>query len=139
MLHDRNIFYNSMNEKCKHCRTSYKSVDHMATQCDRMAYYDYKQRHDEVLKCLHLALCKYYKISLNNKIRKHELQKFSYNDKVEIRIDTTVKSDIKIKHNSPEIYVVDNANRKIKLIEVGITSITNLTQVEFLKRGYMTC
>ena len=77
-----------------------------------MAYYDYKQRHDEVLKCIHLALCKYYKISLNNKIKKQELQKFSYSDKVEIRIDTTIKTDIKIKHNRPDIYVVGNANGK---------------------------
>ena len=43
MLQDCNIFHNNVNEKCHHCKTKCKSVDHLATQCDRMVYYDYKQ------------------------------------------------------------------------------------------------
>ncbi|KAI5170479.1 hypothetical protein PAEPH01_1465 [Pancytospora epiphaga] len=36
-----------------HCKKRSKTVDRLATQCDRMLYYDYTRRHNEVVRCIH--------------------------------------------------------------------------------------
>ena len=55
LLQDRNIFCGNI-EKCPHCKNSSKSVDHLATKCDRMVGHDYTRRHNEVVRCIHLHL-----------------------------------------------------------------------------------
>ncbi|KAI5175867.1 hypothetical protein PAEPH01_2200, partial [Pancytospora epiphaga] len=40
---------------CPHCKKRSKTVDHLATQCDRMLYHDYTRRHNEVVRCIHLG------------------------------------------------------------------------------------
>ncbi|EQB62250.1 hypothetical protein NAPIS_ORF00171 [Vairimorpha apis BRL 01] len=72
-LQDRNIFLEK-GIKCPHCRDKYKSVDHMATQCDRMLSHDYMRRHNEALRCIHLQLCLNYGLTKSKKIRNHSLQ-----------------------------------------------------------------
>ena len=51
-LQDRNIFFGEK-VQCPHCRAAMKTVDHLATKCDRMLGHDYTRRHNEVLKCIH--------------------------------------------------------------------------------------
>ncbi|KAI5169545.1 hypothetical protein PAEPH01_0799 [Pancytospora epiphaga] len=41
---------------CPHCKKRSKTVDHLATQCDRMLYHDYTRRHNEVVCCIHFGL-----------------------------------------------------------------------------------
>ena len=62
-LQDRNLFGEKVG-KCPHCTERLKTVDHLATQCDRMLYHDYMKRHNEVVRCIHLYMC--------NKIRPSE-------------------------------------------------------------------
>ncbi|WUR04601.1 uncharacterized protein VNE69_09154 [Vairimorpha necatrix] len=57
----------------------------------------------------------------------HSVQQIVANKDVEIRIDTTVKTDIKIKYK-PDIVVVDKKNKLIRMIEIGVTSKENLQQ-----------
>ena len=58
-IQDRNIFWGE-NILCPHCKASVKTVDHLATKCDRMLGHDYMRRHNEVVKCIHLLLCNKY-------------------------------------------------------------------------------
>ncbi|KAM0678086.1 hypothetical protein BDAP_001343 [Binucleata daphniae] len=55
-LQDRNIFL-GVKSLCPHCRLTGKTVDHMATKCNRMLGHDYTRRHNEALRCIHLTLC----------------------------------------------------------------------------------
>ena len=52
------------------------------------------------------------------------------NDNVEIRVDTRIKTDVKIQHNRLDLFVYDKKKKEITLIEVGITNLDLLTQVE---------
>lgn len=53
--------YSSANQMlCNHCNAKIKSVDHLATKCGRLLYINYTQRHDEVLRCLHLHYVIHY-------------------------------------------------------------------------------
>ena len=128
-LQDRNIFFGER-VQCPHCRAALKTVDHLATKCDRMLGHDYTRRHNEVLKCIHLTLCNKYGIKKSKKLRSHSVQEVVANENVEIRVDTRIKTDIKIQHNRPDLFVYDKKRKEITLIEVGITNLDLLTQVE---------
>ena len=128
-LQDRNIFFGEK-VQCPHCRSAFKTVDHLATKCDRMLGHDYTRRHNEVLKCIHLTLCNKYGIRNSKKLRSHSVQEVVANENVEIRVDTRIKTDVKIQHNRPDLFVHDKKRKEITLIEVGITNLDLLTQVE---------
>ncbi|KAM0678134.1 hypothetical protein BDAP_001394 [Binucleata daphniae] len=56
---DKNVFFGEKS-LCPHCRITPKTVEHLATNCNRMLGHDYTIRHNEVLKCIHLTLCNKY-------------------------------------------------------------------------------
>lgn len=128
-LQDRNIF---LGEKvqCPHCRIANKTVDHLATKCDRMLGHDYVRRHNEVVRCIHLLLCNKYGIRRSKKLRTHSVQEVVANENAEIRVDTHIKTDVIIQNNRPDLFVYDKKKKEITLIEVGITNLDLLTQVE---------
>ena len=132
-LQDRNLFGGAPGI-CPHCKERPKSVDHLATQCNRMLGHDYTRRHNEVVKCIHLFLCNKYGIKRSKRLRTHSVQEISANADVEIRVDTTVATSTKQSANRPDIVIHDKKRREIILIEVGITSQDQLTIVENEKK-----
>ncbi|XP_029657979.1 uncharacterized protein LOC115232293 [Octopus sinensis] len=52
---------------------------------------------------------------------------------VEIRVDTTIKTELKIQFNKQDTIVYDKKENMITIIEVGITSQDNLQKVEVKK------
>ena len=128
-LQDRNIFLGET-ANCPHCKVKKKTVEHLATKCDRMLSYDYTRRHNEVVRCIHLQLCNAYNLKSSKNIRSHSVQEIVSNEKAEIRVDTRIKTDVKIQCNKPDIFVLDKVSKEITLIEVGITSKDNLQTVE---------
>ncbi|TBU11109.1 hypothetical protein CWI38_1381p0030, partial [Hamiltosporidium tvaerminnensis] len=126
---DRNVFWGA-DGVCQHCGKSGKTVDHLATRCEKMLGYDYTRRHNEMVRCLHLLLLNRYKFKSLKRIRSHSVQKILDNEYAEIRVDTRIKTDFKIRNNRPDIFILDKKKNKITLIEVGITSQDSLQIVE---------
>ena len=81
-LQDRNIFF-CEKVQCPHCRAATKTVDHLATKCDRMLDHDYMRRHNEVLRCIHLSLCNKYGLKFFKKLRSLSVQEVVANMVVE--------------------------------------------------------
>ncbi|TBU20471.1 hypothetical protein CWI38_0065p0030 [Hamiltosporidium tvaerminnensis] len=128
-IQDRNVFLGAEGV-CQHCNTSRKIVDHLATRCEKMLGHDYTRRHNEVVRCIHLLLLNKYKFKSSKRIRSHSVQEILDNEYAEIRVDTRIKTDVKIRNNRPDIFVLDKRQNKITLIEVGITSQDSLQIVE---------
>ncbi|TBU10851.1 reverse transcriptase [Hamiltosporidium tvaerminnensis] len=128
-IQDRNVFWGAEGV-CQHCNTSRKTVDHLATRCEKMLGHDYTRRHNEVVRCIHLLLLNKYKFKSSKRIRSHSVQEILDNEYAEIRVDTRIKTDVKIRNNRPDIFVLDKRRNKITLIEVGITSQDSLQIVE---------
>ena len=51
-------------------------------------------------------------------MRTHSIQETVANENVEIRVDTRIKTDIKVDKNRPDIFVLDKKKREITLIGV---------------------
>ncbi|TBU13328.1 hypothetical protein CWI38_0465p0010, partial [Hamiltosporidium tvaerminnensis] len=124
-IQDRNVFWGA-DGVCQHCGKSGKTVDHLATRCEKMLGHDYTRRHNEVVRCLHLLLLNRYKFKSSKRIRSHSVQEILDNEYAEIRVDTRIKTDVKIRNNRPDIFILDKNKNKITLIEVGITSQDSL-------------
>ncbi|TBU17925.1 hypothetical protein CWI38_0263p0040 [Hamiltosporidium tvaerminnensis] len=107
-IQDRNVFWGA--------------DDHLATRCEKMLCHDYTRRHNEVVRCLHLLLL--------NRYKSHSVQEILDNEYAEIRVDSRIKTDIKIRNNRPDIFFLDKKKNKITLIEVGITSQDSLQIVK---------
>ncbi|VDN06603.1 unnamed protein product [Thelazia callipaeda] len=56
------------------------------------------------------------------------------NENVKIRVDTRVRTTIRIEADRPNIMIYDKKRRNVILIEVGITSKDRLTEVETEKK-----
>ena len=95
-----------------------------------MLGHDYTRRHNEVVKCIHLILCNKYGLKNSKKLRSHSVEEVVANENVEIWVDTRIKTDVKIQHNRPDLFVYDKKRKEITFIEVGITNLDLLTQVE---------
>ncbi|TBU20477.1 hypothetical protein CWI38_0065p0090 [Hamiltosporidium tvaerminnensis] len=90
-------------------------------------------RHNELVRCLHLLLLNKYKFKSSKRIWSHSVQEILDNEYAEIRVDTRIKTDVKIQNNRPDIFILDKKKNKITLIEVGITSQDLLQLVEIEK------
>ncbi|TBU00191.1 hypothetical protein CWI36_1717p0010 [Hamiltosporidium magnivora] len=128
-IQDKNVFWGT-DGMCQHCGKSGKTVDHLATRCEKMLGHDYTRRHNEVVRCLHLLLLNRYKHKSSKRIRSHSVQEILDNEYAEIRVDTRIKTDVKIRNNRPDIFILDKKKNKITLIEVGITSQDSLQIVK---------
>ncbi|KAF7684152.1 hypothetical protein TCON_0653 [Astathelohania contejeani] len=51
-----------------------KTIDHLATGCDRILGHNYTQRNNEVLRCIHLLLMNKYGFKKTKKLRSHSVQ-----------------------------------------------------------------
>ncbi|KAG0435477.1 LINE-1 reverse transcriptase like protein [Dictyocoela muelleri] len=134
-IQDRNIFYQK--PKCHHCNKSTASVDHIATRCEKMLYFDYKKRHDDIQKIILISILNKY---TNSNIKHYKYQKTKNVhdlEDIKILVDIPIKTDILVTENRPDIVVINKKNKEICFIEVGITNQENLKQVEsFKKRKY---
>ena len=63
-------------------------------------------------------------------MKTYSIQETVANDKVEIRVDTRIKTDACVSHDLPDIFVKDKRRNTITLIEVGITNQDILQTVE---------
>ncbi|TBU11092.1 hypothetical protein CWI38_1390p0010, partial [Hamiltosporidium tvaerminnensis] len=118
-IQDRNVFWGA-DSMCQHCEKSGNTVDLLATRCEKMLGYDYTRRHNEMVRCLHLLLLNRYKFKSSKRIRSHSVQEILDNEFAEIRVDTRIKTDVKIRNNRPDIFILDKKQNRITLIELGL-------------------
>ena len=83
-----------------------------------------------MVRSIHLFLCNKYGLKSSKRIRLHSITEILANKNVEIRVDTRVKTDVKIPHDRPDILVLDKVKNEAIIIEVGITSQDRLKTYE---------
>ncbi|TBU20684.1 hypothetical protein CWI38_0035p0070 [Hamiltosporidium tvaerminnensis] len=92
--------------------------------------HDYTRLNNEVVRYLHIVLLSKYKFKSSKRIRSHPEQEIIDNEYAEIGVYTRIKTDVKIRNNRPDIFILDKKKNKITLIEVGITSKDSLQVAE---------
>ncbi|EQB62329.1 hypothetical protein NAPIS_ORF00094 [Vairimorpha apis BRL 01] len=76
---------------CSHLNQSKRKIDHMATRCKKMLGHNYIRRHNE--------------IPSGKRLRTHSVKQIIANKFIEIRVDTSIKTDVKIRYNKLDIII----------------------------------
>nr|XP_027195135.1 uncharacterized protein LOC113789754 [Dermatophagoides pteronyssinus] len=127
-VQDRNLFFET--RKCKHCSLTNVGVDHLATCCGRLLNSEYKYRHNDVVRSLHLMFCQRYGIERNKRLKNYRVENVIQNNRVKIKSDVPIITDTRIDNNKPDLLVHDLAAKKIWIVEVGITNKDRLKETE---------
>jgi len=132
-LQDRNLYFGGSSVKCPHCRLAPKSVEHLATHCGRMLNFDYRKRHDEVVRFLHFQFTKKYGLNKSKKLKNYKVQNVLSNERVKIKSDVPILTELRMDHYKPDLMVHDLRTKEITLVEVGITNKNILATTELTK------
>ena len=132
-LQDRNLYFGGLQVRCPHCNNGPKNVEHLATFCGRMLEFDYKKRHDEVVRCLHFMFTKRYGLNGKKKLKNYKVQKVVGDEKVKIKSDMAILTELRLEHYKPDLMIHDIRKKEITLVEVGITNKNILDKTELEK------
>ena len=68
------------NSKCRLCGDRDETINHIISECSKLAQKEYKARHDWVGKVIHWEICKKFKIDHDNKWYMHNPEPVLEND-----------------------------------------------------------
>src|SRR5690606_1814057 len=69
----------------------------------------------------------------NKKLKNYKVQNVITNDRVKIKSDVPILTELRIEHNKPDLMIHDLRTKEIILIEVGITNKNILPTTELTK------
>jgi hypothetical protein len=103
--------------------------EHIISSCTVLAQSEYKKRHDIFAKIIHMNLA--VKFNLLKNTQPH----YSYtpescleNDNYKLYFDRTVLTDIHIKHNRPNIIILNKPQKQAYLLDIAVPNSHNITQ-----------
>jgi hypothetical protein len=119
----------SIIDKCKICGTEGETIEHIISSCTVLVQSEYKKRHDIFAKIIHMNLA--VKFNLLKNTQPH----YSYtpescleNDNYKLYFDRTVLTDIHIKHNRPDIIILNKQQKQAYLLDIAVPNSHNITQ-----------
>jgi galactitol-specific phosphotransferase system IIB component len=117
----------SIIDKCRICGTEGKTIEHIISSCTVSAQSEYKKRYDIFAKSIHMNLA----VNLFKNTQPH----YSYtpescleNDNYKLYFDRTVVTDIHIKHNRPDIIILNKQQKQAYLLDIAVSNSHNITQ-----------
>lgn len=131
-LQDRNLFFDK--RSCPNCMNRRLSVDHLATYCGKYVSFEYKRRHDEIVRCLHFMIAKRYGITHNRRLKNYKVEGVVSNERVRIKSDIPILTENRnVQYNKPDLFIHDLKTNEITMIEIGVTNKNDLPTTELTK------
>ena len=95
------------------CRLwSNETINHIISECSKLAQMDYKARHDWVGKVIHWEMCKKFKFDHTNKWYMHNPAPVLENDTHKIRWDFNIQTDHLITVRRPDLIIINKKRRR---------------------------
>ena len=104
------------NSKCKLCGDRDETINHIISECSKLAQKKYKARHDWVGKVIHWEMCKKFKFDHANKWYMHNQAPVLENDSHKLQWDFDIQTDDLISARRPDLIIINNNNNKKKKI-----------------------
>ena len=107
--------------KCRMSGEKDETVNHLISECSKMAQREYKRRHDLASRRVHWDVCEKYGIEVKDKWYQHEPGSVIENDRCKIFLwDFTVQTDHIIQARRPGMIVIDKETNKALVIDFAI-------------------
>ena len=80
-----------------------ESITHLIAECKKLAQKELRQRHDNIVRIVHLELCQKFGVVGEVKWYNHKPASVVENDRVKILWDFDIQTDYVIQDRSPDI------------------------------------
>ena len=125
----------STDDRCRICKNSKETIDHIVASCSTIAPTEYLERHNKIAKYLHWNICKEAGIKTCDKWYEHIPEPVVNTNEITILWDFSIHTDRTIKANRPDLVIKNKNTNKCLLIDVSVPADKNITIKEFEKRS----
>ena len=100
------------NSKCRLCGDRDETINHIISECSKLAQREYKARHDWVGKVIHWGMCKKLKFDHANKWYMHNLAPVLENATHKLLWDFNIQMDHLILARRPDLIIINKKKRE---------------------------
>ena len=94
------------NSKCRLCGDRDETINHIISECSKLAQQEYKARHNWVGKVIHREMCKKFKFDHTNKWYMHNAAPVRENDSHKLLWDFNIQTDHLIPARRPDLIII---------------------------------
>ena len=102
------------NSKCRLCSDRDETINHIKSECSKLAQKEYKTRHDWVGKVIHWEMCKKFKNDHPKKWYMHNTAPVLENDTHKLLWDFDIQTDHQISARRPDLIIINKKKKKKK-------------------------
>ena len=108
------------NPLCRMCGKRGESVQHIISECEKLAQKEYKRRHDNVAKTIHWELCKKNALEHKEKWYEHNPEGVAENEGVKLLWDMNIQCDNVIEARRPDIVIIDKKEKSCIIVDIAV-------------------
>ena len=112
------------------CRKVDENIDHIVSDCSKLAQKEYKRRHDSLGKIIHWKLARKYNFEAADKWYEHEPESVLENEDYKILWDFSIQTDHVIEARIPDMVVVDKKGRSCKITNFAVPGDSRIEEKE---------
>ena len=110
------------NSKCRLCGDRDKTINHIMSECSKLAQNEYKTKHDWVGKMIHWEMGKKFKFDHTNKWYLHNPASVLENDTHKLLWDFDIQLDHLILARSPDLIIINKKKENLQNCQLCCTS-----------------
>ena len=120
------------NSKCGHCGDIDETINHIISECSKLAQKEYKARRDWVGKLIHWEMYRKFQFDHTNKWYMHNLAPGLENDSHKRLSDFNIQTDHLIPARRPDLTIINKNMRICKIVDFAVPAdhIINLKESE---------
>ena len=115
---------------CRMCGKRGESVQHIISECEKLAQKEYKRRHDNVAKKIHWELCKKNGLEHKEKWYEHNTEGVAENEGVKVLWDMNIQCDNVIEARRPDIVIIDKKEKSCIIVDVAVPADVRVHEKE---------
>jgi len=123
------IYHTTQDPHCRLCGEHRETVAHLVSGCSKLAGTAYTDRHNYLAAIVYRAICSKYGLEHSRK-PKDTPEKVVQNDRVKLLWDFHIQTDIRLKHNQPDIVLVDRQDKTCLIIDIAVPRDENIREKE---------
>ena len=110
--------------KCRLCGHRDKTINHIISECSKLAQKEYKTRHDWVGKVIHWEMCKKSKFDHTNKWYMHKPAPVPENDTHKLLWNFNIHTDHLISARRPCLIIINKKKNRICKFSILLSWLT---------------
>ena len=110
------------NSKCRLCGDRDETINHIISECSKLAQMEYKARHDWVGRVVHWEMCRKFRFDHKNKWNMHNPAPLLENDTHKLLWDFNIQTDHLIPARRPDLIIIHKKKKKkiCKIVDFAV-------------------